>query len=306
MNEFINSYFIEEEYFYIFLLNRVETEINYKGVEVKKTREYKHNLKSFNKWYSKFKIMNKNHNWDIYFSINPFKEDAKNRYEVNVDSYKSLFFDIDTDGEQIARKIIAELGQSTYTIRTSDNKYQLIYQLENSFKGSFEELKEYKEVLKKLTYHFETDKTFDLARVARVPLLINNKNNFKIKYKNNGIKYDIQHFKKYIKDNNIILPSKTPKKVSKTQNYKKSNKVYEDNVLYDYIDYNKYLKAYNRIKKYKNDLSTVDFIFIKRFKTELEEDFENILSVLRFCRSDLMAKHSHHIEDYIYNKIENS
>ena len=83
-------------------------------------------------------------------------------------------------------------------------------------------------------------------------------------------------------------------------------KVYEDNVLYDYIDYDKYLKAYNRIKKYKNDLSVVDFIFIKRFKAELEEDFENILSVLRFCRSDLMAKHSHHIEDYINNKIEES
>lgn len=304
MNKFINDYFIEEEYFYIFLLNRVETEIDYKGREVKKTREYKHNLKSFNDWYSKFEKMNKNHNWDIYFSINPFKEDAKNRYEVNVDSYKSLFFDIDKDGEEVAKKIISVLGQSTYTIRTSDNKYQLIYQLDKSFKGSFEELKEYKEILKKLTYLFETDNTFDLARVARVPLLINNKNGFKIKYKNNNIKYDIQHFKKYIEDNNIILPSKTLKKVSKTQIKKKSNKIYEDNVLYNYIDYNKYLKAYNGIKKYKNDLSVVDFIFIKRFKSELEEDFENILSVLRYCRDDLMVKHSHHIEDYIFNKIE--
>jgi len=205
MNSFINDYFIPNEYFYIFLLNRVETEIDYKGKEVKKTREYKHNLQSFNKWYSKFVKMNNNHNWDIYFSINPFKEDKNNRYEINVDSYKSLFFDIDYNGEEIARKIISVLGQSTYTIRTSENKYQLLYQLENKFNGSFEELKEYKEVLKLLTYHFKTDNTFDLARVGRVPELTNNKNGFKIKYKNNNIKYDIKHFKKYIEDNNIVL-----------------------------------------------------------------------------------------------------
>ncbi|MDF1876031.1 hypothetical protein JHD48_09810 [Sulfurimonas sp. SAG-AH-194-I05] len=306
MNNFINNYFNNEEYFYIFLLNRIETEINFKGKVVKKTREYKHNLKSFNEWYQKFQTMNKNHNWDIYFSINPFKTDSKNRYEINVSEYKSLFFDIDEDGENTAKKIISTLGSSTYTIRTSKEKYQLIYQLETPFKGNFEELKEYKEVLKILTYHFKTDHTFDLSRVGRVPELINNKNDWNIKYKNNNILYNIEHFKKYIIDNDIKIPAKTPKKTPKKTLKDKPMEIYEDNVLHDNINYEKYLKSYNHLKKYNKDLSAVDFTFIKRYKEELEEDFEDILSILRYCREDLMEKHGHEIERYITLKIEDS
>ncbi len=307
MIDFINEYYSATEYFYIFMINRVETYTNKKGKEVPKTREYLHNKKTFNDYYEKFVKMNKSYNWDFYMSVNTFKEDCSNRWNINVDSYKSLFFDIDYNGKEISKRIIKELGKPTYFIKTSQEKYQLIYELETPLKGTYEDYKGYGLILEKLTKYFKSDNTHDLARVGRLSGSINNKkgNGFNTFFKKFKYKYTIEHFEKYIAGNNIELPQ--PTKVVRQRKKKKENKETDIKIdMYDYIDYDKYKKIYSKILNYSNhnDLSRIDYTFIRRIRNELEEDYENILSVLSYCRDNLMIKHGHEIERYITLKIE--
>jgi len=121
MNTFINQYFNKEDTFYIFLLNR-----NTKG-----TKSYYHNLDSFNKFYKlNYQKWNKK-GVDIYFSLNTFKkiDNVIFRRENHIKNFKSIFFDIDINGSITKNFIIKELGIPTYIIQTSEEKYQLIYEL---------------------------------------------------------------------------------------------------------------------------------------------------------------------------------
>lgn len=312
MNKFINDYFNEEN---IFFISAKEHPNDYK------LSVYR-NLKSFNYHYKDLKQRNISKQ-SIYFSLNTFQfiDNKISRKREHLKSIKSLFFDFDKDGKETGNKVVKLLGRPTYIIQTSPDKYQFIYKFVNEITNK--ELFEYVyEISKTLTKYlqeviFEGDKeridnTFDMSRVGRLPLFQNAKNNFEVKWWKTNNQYTLNHFINFIEENDIEWrtrtdkPPKTNKSLPKTNKKTKSIEIYEDNELFDYINYEKYLKAYNYLKKNNKDLSRVDFTFIKRFKKELEEDFENILSVLRYCRKDLMTKHGHEIERYINKKIEDS
>ena len=249
MNSFIESYFKEDDIFYIFLLNR--------NKDPNTTKQYYHTLETFRKFYEmNYKKWNSK-GVDVYFSINTYKFiDAQiSRKESFLNEARTLFFDIDLNGVEVKDRIIKTLGEPTYTIQTSIDKFQLFYLL-NCKTKNFSELKE---VSQALTYHFETDTTFDLARVARLPELINNKNGHLVSYKNSGVKYDLEHFNQYIKENKIkaIIHQKKTKK-SKKEILKPSFEVKkgDDVKLYFVAKYKEFLIECSR------DYSAADMKFL--------------------------------------------
>ena len=306
MNNFINEYFAnssKSDSFYLVFKNNVKNQ--YTGSIYKNKFSYKYIYEDI--------IKRNNAGESIYFSLNHFKyiEDEISRKELNLSSIKSLFFDIDKDGEETAKKIISMLGQSSFTIRTSEDKYQLIYQFEEDIRDS-SQFEYIYQVSKTLTKFFQIevfnedkeriDNTFDGSRVARLPNLINCKNGFKIKYKNNNIKYNLKHFEDFIETHNCEIRTRndeTKKKTKKTTTKTtktplktiKSKKIDNSITLYDFIDYKPYLFAYNMIKKnmfiskkLEIDYSRLDQAFFrrnkKRFNEEYENDIETIKSIL--------------------------
>jgi len=224
------------------------------------------------------------------------------------------------------------LGRPSYIIQTSPDKYQFIYRFDNEIVE--ERLFEYVyEISKTLTKYFQDvifngdkekiDNTFDMSRVGRLPSSINAKNGFKVKWWKTDLRYSLSHFEDFIKDNNITWRKrkettiKTPKKVSKTPLKSKLIKVYEENDLVAGIDYKSYKFAYSMIIKnmFRNkslevDYSRADQAFFRRYKKDFEEelgnDIEIIITILRYCRKNLMEVHGHEIERYIELKIRDS
>jgi hypothetical protein len=249
MNNFIDTYFNSEDVFYIFLLNRTN-ELN----TTQKTKSYYCDKELFIKHYENYLKWNKK-GIDIYFSLNTFKkiDNKVYRQEKYINEIKTLFFDIDTNAETIKPQIINDLGVPTYEIQTSKNKYQLLYCLENNSNIDNET---FKNVSKTLTYHFNTDTTFDTARVARLPNLINNKNQFKVQFSKSSNLYTLKHFENYIADNKLSAPQKEKKKISKPSKMvdKFSFKKSAPNISY--------LEKYNSfLEKNGNDYSAADFSF---------------------------------------------
>lgn len=248
-NTFIDTYFNEEDVFYIFLLNRTN-ELK----TTKETKSYYCNKRLFYKHYSNYKKWNKK-GIDLYFSLNTFQqiENKISRKESYVKDIKSLFFDIDIEAKTIKPNIIKSLGQPTYEIQTSPNKYQLLYCLNdtNIDKETF------KNISKTLTYYFKTDTTFDTARVARLPQNINNKNNFNVKYFYNKCFYSLNHFETFIANNKLLAPQKEKKK-----SIQKPKKVIEDFSHIKQAPNKTYLEKYNSfLLKNGNDFSAADMSF---------------------------------------------
>jgi hypothetical protein len=298
-NNFIDNYFEDDDIFFVFLLNRTN-ELK----TTKKTQSYYCNKKQFYKHYSNYQKWNKK-GIDLYFSLNTFQKIEKKifRQEKYIKDIRTLFFDIDTNAETIRPKIILELGLPTYEIQTSENKYQLLYCLNDTNIDN----ETFKNISKTLTYHFKTDTTFDTARVSRMPENINNKNGFNVKYSYNDIKYSLKHFETYI-GNNKLLPTQKkekkkkpsqeiniPKAVQECLEKEKSNSKERANRYY--------LEKYDVfLEKNNNDYSSADFSFVvylikaKKLKKK-ETVFKHFLNT---CR-DVEKRHSN-IQEY-FNQI---
>jgi len=174
MKNFINNYFNDTDYFYIFMLNNKDTT---------DFKQFLHTKESFNKFYQKIKYYN-NLKYSIYYSYNSFEkiDNCIFRQKKYVKSIKSVIFDIDEDYEdkttQDILNTIKTYKKPTYIIQTSPNKYQIIYKLKNEItdKSLF---KSYEIELEKLINIFKTDKNVkDISKLLRLPRSINHKNQF--------------------------------------------------------------------------------------------------------------------------------
>jgi len=262
MNNFINDYFKNEDIFYIFLLNR--------NKEPHTTKQYYCNKKQFKKFEELNYIKWNKLGVDIYFSLNTFeKVDNKiSRKKENVKNVKTLFFDIDENGEEIKNQIIEKLGLPSYIFQTSKNKFQLLYLLKNENI----DFMEFEKISKTLTKYFNTDHTFDISRVSRLPNFINNKNGFEVNFIKNNVDYDLKYFKDFIKNNNIELLTFSKENGTHKEKRKKIVvKNVKQNLKNIDIKYKNNKKMYvdiyqNFLIKNGNDRSKSDFDFVVYLK----------------------------------------
>lgn len=294
---FLEEYFEEKEIFYIFLLNR----------KTKETKQYYHTLESFKKYEKMLKNYNLN-GWDVYYSINEFNkiEDKITRKENFVSGVKSLFFDIDENAETVVPNIKKSLGNPTFQVKTSENKYQLIYQFNNILKEDFED---FKDISRTLTYHFETDKTFDLSRVARLPVFENNKNGFLVVSAGFEVKYNLKHFKDFINNNNIEMVFDNKKVNTSIDNTKKKEKKEKPSYSMETINTNKspYSFKYREfLSKNGGDYSAADMsLVVYLIKVRKLKNQKTIFKHFINTCPNLWERHNN-IEEYftsIFNKV---
>ncbi len=291
IQDFINDYYNLDDIFYIGFKCRETDKWYHKSFSIN-TINYK-SLKGQN-YYKK----------DIYLSLNTFKDKEKGRFEHNVLKTDSVFFDIDKEGNETVKKIINELGEPYYYLQTSPEKFQLIYKLDKSYPAD-----EIKLLTFNLTKIYNTDHTFDLARVFRAPFYINNKNGFKVKIEKRGKVYTYQELKKiFIKNNyefieNIQSKRKQPKQTLKAiKDNKQILKVIKDNKYFN--PKNKYYQQYLKtLDKVDGDNSRADLQFI-RYLLYKKISFENAINILFQVRENIFDKHNNEI-DYYINNIKN-
>lgn len=281
IQDFINEYFTDTDIFYI-------------GTKDRKTGDWKQYALTKNEVNYKLLEQFNYYKKDIYISLNTFKE-KKGRWESNVAKTDKIFFDIDINGDEIKNKIIEELGEPTYLLQTSKNKWQLIYQLDKSYNKE-----DIKRVSKLLSHHFNTDKTFDLARVFRAPFFINNKNGFKVQIMKLSMfqkKPTLEHFENYIIKNNI---QETEQEKQKTQSTTKSTNKILSNVNFN--PSNKFIDRYlEMVESCNNDKSAADLKFV-RYLMYRRYSFKSAIKNLLECREDIFTKHKN-IDTYI-NRLE--
>lgn len=290
LHDFINNFYNLSDLFYIGFKDRTTgAKISWwNKAHYKDTLDYK-KLQALN-YYKK----------DIYLTLNTFKDAQKGRFEHNIKNVKFLFFDIDYNGEIIKDKIIKELNNPTFLIQTSPEKYQLLYKLD---KENYNHA-DVKSISKILTNYFNTDKTFDLARVFRCPFFTNNKNNFKVKIlqNNKDISYSLDYFNNFIELNNLkeIEQQKDSIKTTfKASTKQKDNKAIDNTNNIDFNANNKYLSTYNNfVLKANNDKSKADLAFI-RFLRYRKLNINICIKHLKECRQDLNEKHAHELDYYI-------
>lgn len=312
VQDFISEFYEPEDIFYVGFKSR---EANPQVTWFHKP----HTIESFLIELKKIQKMNERYKKDVYLSLNTFKSPDKGRFEHNVRDVRYQFFDIDYDAENIKNRIIDELGEPTYIIKTSKNKYQLLYGLEGEVDPELS-----KRISKTLSEYFGTDHTFDLARVFRCPYLINNKNGFEVKIEKLGVLNRLERFTEFINSQNIPLmelDEKKPKQSKKTENKslfdvesepttepaknnsnKKSvKKLKKASETTKYNSKNKYIGTYEKqVEKVEGDRSRADLAFV-RFLMYRHMSFENAIKNLEQVRDDLFTKHGHEIEHYINN-----
>lgn len=303
MKNFLNHYYNKTDIFYLFFLNREDKNKNY-------MRYTGLNRKNLNSLIEESISQNKGI-YDIYFSLNSFQFINKkiHRTKNHVKEVKAIYFDIDEDAINIKNTItsIPLFSNPTYTIQTSQEKYQLIYILDNPLTKNFNE---FEQILKFLTQHFKTDKTFDVSRVFRVPNMINNKNGFEVNYRYKDNKIDFEEVKKYAIDNGFIFEEKQPKIKTlkkKKQPTKKSNRAIKS-LKYDIEQYEDVEQKFNNqydylLRKYNYDKSTADLAYCRYlvFNKQIKKD-STIIKKLVIARGyeDLISAHPY-IDDYLEN-----
>lgn len=307
IQDFINTYYTPGEIYLFGFINRQPT-----NKYMKNGWFWTKQLKDTS--FEKIEKLNY-YNKCIYLSLNVFdgtltEKGNISRAESAVKEIKSIFFDIDKKGPEIKEKVIAELGDPTFEIQTSEKKYQLIYQFEKNITEDFAFIKN---ISYTLTKYFQTDNTFDLPRIFRAPFYKNQKpgNGFDVKVKYNEKYFKKEYFLEYLQKNNIELldsevEKKKPKPVKITATKPETVKT-KDNI-YENINFNpknKYYEKYlEQVKNCNNDKSRADITFV-RFLMYRKMSFENAIKNLKECREDLIQKHRHEINHYISN-LENS
>ncbi|MEA3353103.1 MAG: DNA-primase RepB domain-containing protein [Campylobacterota bacterium] len=304
MQQFLNNYYNKTDLFYLFFLNREDNKKSY-------MRYTGLNRKNLNTLLNDATIKNKNGGYDIYFSLNSFQFIDKkiHRTKKHVKEVKSIYFDIDEDSINIKNTItsIPLFSNPTYTIQTSQEKYQLIYILENPLTENFNE---FEQILKFLTKYFNTDKTFDISRIFRVPNLVNNKNGFEVNYRYSDNKIDFEEVKKHAIDNGFIFEDELPKVKTtkkKKQPIKKAHRGIKS-LKYDITQYDDIEQKFNReydylLRKYNYDNSTADLAYCRYlvFNKQIKKD-STIIKKLIIARGyeDLISAHPY-IDDYLEN-----
>ena len=216
------------------------------------------------------------------------------RFEKNVKNTYKIFFDIDKNSEETKNRIIKFIGNPTYLIKTSLNpiKFQLIYILNEDVDSKL-----LKKVVYTLTTHFQTDHTFDLARIFRLPGFKNWKNNPTniVTYIKNNNTYDINYILNLLKVNNIELLEPQENINEITQKTTK-NKINNTNCQFD--KNNKYYEKYQEfVERVGGDKSRADISFVKflKYKIGTQKAIENLLQV----RDDIHIKHKYDLNYYI-------
>lgn len=293
----------KNEYLYICTLNR----------ETKEFKQYyndKNNLNS-KKIYNFLYFKNNNEKTDVYLSLNPFIKlnntiFRQKKYQKRIDY---IFLDFDHDGLKRKNRAIEEMGKPTYLIQTSKDKFQLLYKFKyNTQNISINDIESIQKIIQE---YFNSDNVFDSTRIFRLPYFKNNKNGFITKLlESNNTTYELKYFLDFLDKKNIKRDiSKNPPKVEDKREERKKERREKEEIKNFSISNKKleeYKRIYNIIKNKKNtdDLSTVDFTFIKRYKEELNCDIELICEVLQFVRPDNFEKHLHEYEYYISRKLE--
>jgi hypothetical protein len=199
-----------------------------------------------------------------YISLNVFKD--KKRTEENVQNISGFMFDFDDGDQKKIDKLFSELGTPTWEINTtpSKNKWQFIYIFEMQTEANRINNTIHKAISKTMTEYFESDHTFDLARVFRMPFSINAKNGENVVFKNNNVKYNHNYFVDFIESKNLkyeldfSAPQKTPKEEKTPQKSSKKSNIQKGKISEDLENlYNKYLSQNG------NNQSGARFSFIR-------------------------------------------
>lgn len=298
---FIKNYFDKEDNFFITMINHSNGQ----------TRNYFHNIFSFEKYINRIEELNKDNS--IYFSFNAFKpfEDCYTnekgfvtKTKGNVGKIKAMIFDFDDTNVSNERKdyLIKTLGiEPTYVLETSPNKFQVCYKLfeSNIPKDKFEI------VSKAFATYFGSDiNVCSIEKLFRMPFSINKKNDFETKLLSCNFDnvYELkENFLNYIANNedikNIFYQISHKNKEQKlvveqqqevSKNKKNVNPIFDMPLSLD----NKLVGKYGYFLKHTNyDASVSDLKYIyARLKQDNSIDFDTIFGEIKFCRYKIFNK----------------
>jgi hypothetical protein len=109
---------------------------------------------------------------DLYLSANTLKPGSRGRTKEDVDRIRHIFLDFDESGDQAVEALLArnDLPEPNYLVRTSPDKWQVIWKVEGFEKAAAEELE------RGLVRSTGADPcVVDVARVLRLPGFYNHK-----------------------------------------------------------------------------------------------------------------------------------
>lgn len=160
--EHLNTLFDKEDKIFIVCIKRGDKpDVKYETLKVKQISEG---------FMSYLRYLN-SQGYNIYYSLNAFKENAKQRKEEEAEEKQNkVYLDIDgsklgKDGLEILKEILERynIPKPTITVRTSDMNYQAIWKFKE--KTDFEKLRK---VMQKIEKDFHLDHTSDKARIFRL------------------------------------------------------------------------------------------------------------------------------------------
>lgn len=124
---------------------------------------------TFQEW---LRFKNENESCDIYLGMNTLKPEARGRTKEDIQSIRHLYLDIDVDGPSVLARIQKSnlVPPPNYTLKTSPDKFQLVWRVENV-------LQEQAELLQRaMARKFGGDPAAtDSTRVLRLPGFLNRK-----------------------------------------------------------------------------------------------------------------------------------
>src|SRR5215470_17789871 len=109
---------------------------------------------------------------DLYLSMNTLKRESRGRTKQDIDCIRHIFLDFDQNGDRAVEKLLArnDLPQPNYLVKTSPDRWQVIWKVEGFEKTAAEELE------KGLVQSTGADPcVIDIARVLRLPGFYNHK-----------------------------------------------------------------------------------------------------------------------------------
>jgi hypothetical protein len=109
---------------------------------------------------------------DVFLGMNPIKDDAANRKKTNIKSIRTLYLDLDRNGDQSLQAIrdATDIPPPNFVLDTSPGKYQVVWKINGVSQDQAESL------LRNLASGFGGDPAAtDSTRVLRLPGFANRK-----------------------------------------------------------------------------------------------------------------------------------
>jgi hypothetical protein len=306
--QFIDWYYKEDEYFYIYLLDNHNQRFN---------NTYLHNKKSFLEKFENLKYHNEKRS--IYFTFNNFKKLSTSRKKENVETIKSIVFDFDNvkTSKNDLMNLVKYFKNYNYILQTSENKYQILYRL-NPHSIEF---KEFELIHKTLSKYFKSDENVcSIEKVFRLPYSKNLKNGYTTSYLNdsNGkmifrsdLTTDIQIFIDFINQNEEVKKIyeeiiENKKKILKSKKVAMidttKTTIFKEE---DFEIEEKLIKKYRSIfMRNQSDASKTDILYIKE-RMKIINDFEIIFNEIIKIRNKLSIPLKRNIDDYYRERYEN-